>query len=392
MTIDVAGRYLAAEPFDDALSGGIRVHTDRDELYEARTVDGHPVRIDGADDRWRVQVHLPASDDPLEGYDTFDTVAERLENTYREELITPATDFLDRLEGSNSVTAVDDTIEVRYRTRHAWKTDPGDGYRPSKGGPSAREGHIIRMTGAGAGTGGAAGIALGATAGPETAAVLGAGGAFAGAVAGFADGIFLYDILRTPLSLSYGVEKGTDWTRRKRKEFREWRANRQNRLEDLGTFDRFNEKQRLAAVKDETRDPHAAQRYRELRDSDVEENVLDLLERHFDRFDERQGVTAIHTTDSYEEAAAFATAALETGSAAVEQPSLHTNERVFRTIFEAAADGRQEELVETVLGNDGAGDAVQDYLDREYPGLVERIGKQQNLYGADEDAGGGHNA
>lgn len=380
MTANIDDRYLTGEPFRDDLGTGIRLYTDRDEVYEARTVAGSRVRVHGGDAGWYVQAQLPASTEPVEGYETFDTVTERLEHAYGAELITPATDFLDRLESRDSFTASDDGMQVQYRKRHAWKLEPGECYSSSR--YSADQ--VFRMTGAGAGTGAAGGVTIGATAGPEAALALGVLGGVGGAVVGLMDRAFLYDMLDSPISLSKGTEKGADWTLRKKHEFTEQRANRQKRLDDADLFDRFNEKQRLKAVADKTRDPHQAERFRELRDSDIEERVENLLERQFDRFDERQGVTAQYTADGYGEALDFAATVLETGAMDLERPSLFQDRDVFQTVFEAADEGRQEELVEAVLARDDADQQVTGYLEDSHGETVEQVGQERTLTG---DAG-----
>lgn len=203
-------------------------------------------------------------------------------------------------------------------------------------------------------------------------------GGVGGIVAGFAG--FFKELEGFPHSpIGYSI-KGMKNTRKRVQRLRERRKTRSDRLEKRDMWDMLNEKHRLDAVADETRDLDEARRHEELREADIEETVDALMEHNFYRFDRQKGVTATMTADSYGEALDFAATVLERDTVEHERPSIYDDRDVFRGVFEAAQEGRQEELIRTVY-SDGASEPVETYLDEHHQVLVERTGQNRTLEG-----------
>lgn len=377
MVGSITDRYVTATGLDDTLGEGLRLHTDQDELYELRSTAGTDIRVHGNADDWTATVRFPDTDlDPA--YERFDTIAEDLEAAYGEELITPATRFLRAARDTGEVITRSGPITLKYNetgensllTLDELESDDVTGKEVA--------GTLVSYAGSGAASGGATGLMLG----NSELAVL---GTVAGAVGGFASAFYTEHEKRFPHSpAGYGIKGLRNMKTRVRKR-RERKEKAEERLNEQDIWDTLNEKNRLAVVADTTRDLDEARRYEEVKETDVEETVETLMDCHFHGFPDRAGVTAMIKAESYDAALDFAATILDRTTPDIDRPSIYHTRRIFRDVFEAAHEDRQEDLVATVL-EDGAAQEVRDYLDDTHPGLVQDVGGTRQLY-AEGDTG-----
>lgn len=371
MAPDSTDRYVTATALDDTLGEGLRLHTDHDECYELRETGGAGVRVYGGADEWTAKIRFQDTDlDPA--YDRFDAVAERLEGVYDEELITPASTFLNDAK-SGSVTARSGSIAIHYNQQGRNGLRAINDIRDS-----SKRAEIAALAGYG-GAGMTGGTMAGAATGIPELALLGfLGGAFGGAIGGLMAEDKAFP--RTPMGYSI---KGVTNTKTRIARWRERRKTRPGRLTERDMWDTLNEKRRLDAIAETTRDLDQARRHDDLQETGIEETVDTLIVHHFDSFHHHAGVTATISTDSYAEALDFAATVLDRDTPDRERPSIYTDVNAFRDVFEAAHEERREALVQTVL-EDEAADPVKDYLDTHHEDVVQAIGGATRLHeGAD---------
>lgn len=366
----ITDRYVTATRIDDALGEGLRLHTDRDELYEVREADGADIRIHGDVDDWTATVRFPAIDlDPA--YDRFDTVAERLETEYDEELITPATRFLQAARDTGTVTTRSGPVTLRYdETGENGLIELDDLDSDDVTGKEVA-GTLATYAGTGAASGGTTGMMLGT---PELAAI----GTAAGAIGGVMSAFYTESEKRFPHSPAGHAIKGIRNTRTRLRRRRERKTHAAERLHEQDMWDTLNEKNRLETVADTTRDLDEARRYEAVKETDVEETVSTLMDHHFHRFPEQAGIAATIETGSYDAAIDFVSAALGRSAPDIDRSSIYEDERAFRDLFEAAHEERREELVAAVL-EEGAARGVRDYLNTAHGDLVQRTGGEARL-------------
>lgn len=381
MMVDVDARYFAGARGEDAISPYIRLHTDRDELYEMRDLGDASVRVYGADDTWQAKVRFPAGDVD-EAYERFDAVAERVEDAYGEDLIVPSPAFLDELEEDGAVTAETADISIVYR-----EEDGRDLAEDIERFDAADAIPAINKTvfGGYAGSGAAAGAAFGTVFPPFGPVVGGAVGGVLTGLVGHQTEAYLYQ-KESGFSPLRRLEQGVNRVRERRERRRQERTLAEENVQDMTLLETVNEKHRLEAVADTTRDLDEGRRYRELRDSDVDRTVETLLTHHFTDFDEQGGVITAATRDTYEDATAFAARAATGSREDAERPSILQDRDLFATVYEAADGERQEELINTVLSRDAA-EAVRRYLDRNDPETVRRVGGRERLEAGGEGCG-----
>lgn len=367
MTVNIDDRYLAADRIDDALGSGIRLYTDRDEVYETRDITGHAVRIAGGDPGWYTQVHLPAPDEPREAYDPFDTVAERIDTAYDTELITPATTFLEHMAEEDRFHVEDTDAAPAYSLQYRRELEPD----PHEEFSEVSNDILVGYVGAGAASGGATALALGAA------------DPFLGLVSGMAAGslgALLDKELYTggsSLSPARNIRRGVNAVKRT------VAGDDDGGVEELAgvtVWDRLNEKRRLETVAEETRDVEEAERYLELKDTDIEVEAERLLLLQFESFEDQRGITAAATVEAYDDAINFAATVLDRETPDTGRPSIYTDADVFDQMFAAVPQEEQERLVEPVLEGDAA-EPVESYLNAEHTELVQAVGSEHALEG-----------
>lgn len=365
---DTDDRYIVPASIDDGLGTGVRLHTSEDEVYEAREVDGAAVRVYGQNEDWGVLLNIPRTG-MREGYDTFDTVAERLENAYDEDLITPSATFLDSVKAKGGISVDSGPITLQYRSEDGADADEDELELP--GPEEAVPGYAV----VGAGTGAAAGATTFGSAGPEAAllgaALGGVGGAFGGALSAFNE----------PALHPYSPIGTLQKANRRLQAYRDRRRTDFGRLGESELWQEFNEKRRLDAVQETARDMETTLRYDELRDDGVEEDVERLMDHHFQDIAKRPGVTVRFTGDRYTEAIELVANALDTEIPAVERPSIYMDAAVFRTLFKQVNETEQERLVDVAFEQDAFDQKVATYLENQHEDLVADVGQERSLNG-----------
>lgn len=402
----------AVEEIDE----GVRIYRSDDAVFEAWTVDNPeaarsvPLRERGPnvfrdamekaearlyrdDGRWYAKVRFRETD-VEEAYDRLIEAAQDVNATYATALDISPKRFRERVHADGMVTLEEGRTTLHYREETDLDTIV-EGILGGEIGDSSLAKGLL--------TGGAACVGIGAAAGAGIGAAIGSlagppgvvGGAALGAQVGGINaggGFFLGNGI--PAVMAHRRDPNYFWrygsgmpVDRATKYFEERRQEKQYTAVDA-VEEHLSAVNRLHSLAEEvqvTREMEMGQHeeLEALRDRGIEEVHEGLMQIHFGRFEDGEGVTAVHAADSYEEAVDF----LETvGADAVdggERPSLYRDMDAFTTVFDHLAyteQGGTKYLNDacTLGRNVQEGEDVQtelaDWIRRQHPATARAVG------------------
>lgn len=379
----------ATEELDDGLGHGLRITRSDDAVYEARTAEDAVSRIYEEDGTWHAKVLLPLTDSE-EAYDRMQAMMDDINDAYGTALHTNPKAFGDAINRDGRIKASDGATRVCYVDEE--DTQPIEEIAETPSDASILKGWLAGTTasiGGGAGVGALAGGAIGMLGGPP--------GAVGGAVTGAHVGAGIGGVL----SAWEGVDTVTEGpgypiaspvTGRTIRYF-ERRAQTRYQPDAIAAaedyFDRFNALHSLERELAERNrfDEARHARLEKLRDADIE-NIHDtVMEEHFHQFDEGEGLTATHETDTYLDAVRFV-GHVANHVPPTDESSLYTSPDTFQQIFSHCTyqeDGETHYLddakilVHNVYDNTDTADAIVDWLEAEHPDLVQDVGRQHAM-------------
>lgn len=310
--------YAVAE-LDGDVRDGIRIYRSDDAVYEAWSSEDAAIRCYEDDGTWQVKVRFPEQDIE-DAYNRLITTAEEVNDAYGTALDISPKRFRERVESDDEVILADGETTLHYRE----ETDLDELIEAVAGDPTKASlaKAVVTDVATEAAEGTVIGAVVGSIAGPP--GVVATAAAWGGIWGGLS-------VVRNGVDLARGGS-GPRTTR-----FFEERRKKQYKAVDVveDHLESVNRLHSLEAEVEATREMDMA-KHDELAglEEDGVEDAHDLLmQLHFHRYEEGDGVMAMHTTDTYEEAAAFITAV--TGNTVPRQrPSLYTARDAFTTVFD----------------------------------------------------------
>lgn len=365
----------AAQYLDDGLGEGFRVYTSRDQVYEARQVDGTEIRVYPDGDGWWMKIRTLAEE--TEAFDRLQDMADTIgDETGTRPKITVG-EFSDgRKRGHVSREA--EGFTVQYRNEHGYNLDIPTSRLAKAAGSTVGFGHWVGVTGGACGALGAGvGGLLGAAAGPPGAV---AGAVFGAQVGGGAGGI-LGGLLGT-VDVAGAMHNDESYTRSWTDRFDDRISQRREQKKigqgvDISLLDQVNEKRALdsyMASVDVEYDSAKDQRHTELEEAGVEEAFDDLWTIQFAGFQAGKGVSVTKRYDTYEEAV-NAVPGFVDDAEPVERPSLYTDVDALATVLDALPEKDEDVVVRNALKGEPS-DSVKQFLDDEYGSVVAAVGPE----------------
>lgn len=336
---------------------GYRLLSHEDAVYEAVTDGDVEARIHGDDDTWEAAVRFPVADDG-EAYDAWDDVASGLAPSPDSTLHVDGLTFQE--ERADGPTRSAEGYTLRYNP-------DGDVATPEHAYESPVDSIPLFFGGGMLGWVPAFPLAIPAdeVLGHAMAGEAVLGGVWAGLAAGLP-------------AANYALPKAAG-------KIDTWRSKRRygdpDRLQDETLLDRLNERNALERFLEEDGfDEALGDRYAELDHGNPDAELERLVETHFDRFDEQEGVIVSTRAGTYREAASLLDAVASPHDG--DRPRVTRDPDAFRTVFDhlvvddtVLTDGK--ELVRRAL--EGAHPDVEAFLDDRYGDVVRRVGAERTL-------------
>lgn len=383
----------AVERIVEEPAGGIRIYRSDDAVFEARSGEDADTRIYRDGDRWYTKIRFD-EDDVEDAYNEMMRAADDINERYGTALDIAPPEFLVRAEEDGEIHIEDGRIQLNYveETELDEAVDElfDEPARSSilKGAAASGAAEV----GAGSVLGAAVGAVLGAAGGPPGviggagmgAAAGGTGGGVLAALDSAAAAVSLPRPSRLNMDSRLPMTNAVKWFEERRKE----KYTALDAMEDhLSTLNKLHSMEEEVDVIREM-DLERHEELEDLQDSDIEQIHDVLMEVHFDRFEESEGVTVVHEAGSYEEAAEFASVVTPEADGAQERPSIYTAPEAFRTIFERCTYTERDTLkyfddagvlVENVYGREAVPQEIVGWLERQHRDLIQDVGRERSM-------------
>lgn len=349
------------EPLEDALGAGLRIQTTDGNLYEALEPGEYSSRIYGGEEyaKWHAVIKF-IPDDVEEAYGSFSKLADNIEKQYGIDIGMTGKDFYDTVTAEETPRAFQDNITLTYLEEGQELDIPKHAFSFDSGVDTVLSGAFLGCVG---GTLGA--IALGPVLGPASGVSIQLGATVGAGLTG-------------PVVSRSSKAAESFLNSRREKKYKQ-----QDRMEQT-LFEKLNERNSHDAYLEEvTLDEEKGQRRDELTESGIDETWETLRNIHFDQFSSWEGVNATISTDSYEEANRFVTAALNGTQEPLDRPTIYRNPNALDTflnhlVFEDDDDvyvlDAGVDLVQQAMPHTEDDEAVKAVLE-EYDAAVELAGE-----------------
>lgn len=350
--------FYHAEPVEEEGWEGFRLLSHTDEVYEAVTDGAVEMRVYGDEAGWDVAVRFPTETDE-DAYERWEAVSDRIRYADGPDLAVDGLTFHEEKDGGMDRGA--DGITLRY-TQDGAVAVPEHSYgRP----------HTGSMAEAGVFLGGFGGMGAG----------------FVGSALGLAEPLLLPLALGTWAAGVIGLPVAGKTLPATAERINNWRSRRkygsEDRIADVSLLERINERNALERYLEQVRyEDAASERYEELDEADMDETLAQLLETHFDRFDQQEGVLALKESETYEDATAFASTVTGTPYTP-ERPRIIDDRDRFATVlrhctFDDALIDEGRSLIRRVV-EEAADDAVESFVEDEWPDVTREVAATASL-------------